>query len=130
MDAMLDELEDIPDPIPLERQVKGVLEQLSRQKSLEILDLSGDPNDWLIGDHFKMGIPLLLSAGLDILRDLRCMKRVVVTTQEESMGSAEAQWIKVHWPKLETIRTKHGGESEGWRSFQKELGRPAMPLLW
>ncbi|KAI8345224.1 hypothetical protein B0O80DRAFT_504524 [Mortierella sp. GBAus27b] len=130
-DAALDELPDIiPNPIPLERQVKGVLEQLSRQKSLETLDLSGDPNDWLSEDHFMMGIPLLLSTGLEMLRDLRCMKRVVVTTHEESMGFAEARWMKIHWPKLETIRTKHGAKSEGWKCFQKELGRPAMPLLW
>ncbi|KAF8976571.1 hypothetical protein BGZ46_008153, partial [Entomortierella lignicola] len=94
------------------RSIELICQELSRQQSLEILDLSGDINFDLIDDNRK-GIPLVLEAGLDRLKGLKNMRRVIVTGWEEYMGEAEAEWMKIHWPKLEYIHSREGGSSDG-----------------
>ncbi|KAF9113281.1 hypothetical protein BGX27_001873 [Mortierella sp. AM989] len=107
------------------RSVETTYEQLSRQQALEILDLSGDIDFDLIDDCRK-GIPLVLKAGLDKLKTLKNIRHVIVTAWEDEMGVAEAEWMKIHWPKLEYIHSREGGTSDGWRQFENTLDLPVQ----
>ncbi|KAG0004441.1 hypothetical protein BGZ80_003604, partial [Entomortierella chlamydospora] len=105
------------------RSVEVIFEQLSRQHSLEILDLSGGIDFYLLHDCRK-GVPLTLKAGLDRLRMLKNIRHVIVTGWEDEMGVAEAEWMKTFWLKLETIHSREGGTSEGWRQFENKINLP------
>ncbi|KAG0354221.1 hypothetical protein BC939DRAFT_435650 [Gamsiella multidivaricata] len=101
------------------RCIDYMFEQLSRQESLEILDLRSTGE---IGFHRGLvGIPLTLKAGLDRLKGLKNLKNVLVTGWESEMGAAEAEWMLTHWPRIKNV-SRHGDvDSTGWQEFMQNL---------
>ncbi|KAK5820971.1 hypothetical protein F5H01DRAFT_339706 [Linnemannia elongata] len=108
---------------PTRRSIDVVLDQIAQLKDLEVLDLSGDL-DYHLAEDCRKGIPLVLSAGLDKLRGLSKLRRVYISGWEDEMSVKEAEWMNVHWPRLEYIHSREGGASSGWQQFLTTLKHP------
>ncbi|KAF9906198.1 hypothetical protein EC991_000910 [Linnemannia zychae] len=94
------------------RSIDIVLDQIAQLKDLEVLDLSGDL-DYHLTEDCRKGIPLVLSAGLDKLRGLSKLRKVYISGWEDEMSAQEAEWMNLHWPKLEYIHSREGEASPG-----------------
>ncbi|KAF9538037.1 hypothetical protein EC957_007294 [Mortierella hygrophila] len=105
------------------RSIDVVLDQIAQLEDLEVLDLSGDL-DYHLAEDCRKGIPLVLSAGLDKLRGLRKLRRVYISGWEDEMSAKEAEWMNMHWPRLEYIHSREGGASSAWREFLTTLSHP------
>ncbi|KAF8944551.1 hypothetical protein BGZ47_004107 [Haplosporangium gracile] len=105
------------------RSIDVVLDQIAQLEDLEVLDLSGDL-DYHLAEDCRKGIPLVLSAGLDKLRGLSKLRRVYISGWEDEMSAKEAEWMNIHWPRLEYIHSREGGASPGWREFLTKLKHP------
>ncbi|KAF9922572.1 hypothetical protein FBU30_007307 [Linnemannia zychae] len=103
------------------RSIDIVLDQIAQLKDLEVLDLSGDL-DYHLSEGCRKGIPLTLSAGLDKLHGLSKLKKVYISGWEDEMSAKEAEWMNVHWPRLEFVHSREGGASSGWKEFLAGLG--------
>ena len=108
---------------PTRRSIDVVLDQIAQLEDLEVLDLSGDL-DYRLAEDCRKGIPLVLSAGLDKLRGLSKLRRVYISGWEDEMSAKEAEWMNMHWPRLEYIHSRDGGASSGWREFLATLKHP------
>ncbi|KAF9572581.1 hypothetical protein EC968_009652 [Mortierella alpina] len=91
----------------------SVLEQLSKLKEIESLDLSGGFTTYRFLVEHPRGIPWALDAGLDRLKELSKMKELVVTGWEDKMARQEVKWMKHHWPQLRSITNKSGNLTAG-----------------
>ncbi|KAG0376623.1 hypothetical protein BGX24_007481 [Mortierella sp. AD032] len=105
------------------QSIDVVLDQIAQLKDLEVLDLSGDL-DYHLAEDCRKGIPLVLSAGLDRLKGLSKLRKVYISGWEDEMSAKEAEWMNMHWPKLEYIHSREGGASPGWREFLAGLKHP------
>ncbi|KAF9954316.1 hypothetical protein BGZ65_004132, partial [Modicella reniformis] len=99
MDVFLNISEDCtPGSKSTRRLMRGVFEQLSRQESLEVLDLSGDA-DYRFGEaHFLKGLPLVLNAGLDMLKGLKNLRRVVCGAWNKTLTNKLSSASKATMP--------------------------------
>ncbi|KAF9358902.1 hypothetical protein BGX26_000687 [Mortierella sp. AD094] len=95
----------------------AVFDQLSQLTQLETLDLNGSnlsASQFLY--EYPRGIPWTLEAGLDKLRNLSKMKRLVVTGWEDRMTRREVRWFKKYWPDLLSIVNTSGNMSQSVHS--------------
>ncbi|KAF9925815.1 hypothetical protein FBU30_004464 [Linnemannia zychae] len=84
---------------------KAVFEQLGRLTHLETMDLSGEYGVEHFLHEVPRGIPWTLDVGLDVLKNLKKMKELVVSGWENKMTRREAQWFGEQWPELRSVRT-------------------------
>ncbi|KAF9939473.1 hypothetical protein BGZ65_010402 [Modicella reniformis] len=95
------------DQIQLRDVQDAIYGQLSRLTQLEVLDLAGGGSASL---HFlveyPLGIPWTLEAGLDKLKGLSRVRKLVVTGWEDKMTRKEVRWLKQYWPELHSIENK------------------------